>query len=89
MLSFGEGRPMDHAARLRLVDEDEQARVAEEAETPRDHAAWEKAERRRIYGVGFTAVTAMIALFARAFMEPPIRFQVRRLYVRRFQVWRI
>lgn len=40
MLSFGEARPLKHAAHLRLVDE--------EAEMQREHAAWEKAERRRI-----------------------------------------
>jgi hypothetical protein len=30
---------MSHAAHLRLVDEGEQARLSEEAETRRDHAA--------------------------------------------------
>jgi hypothetical protein len=74
MLSFGEGRLMKHAAHLRLVDEEEQAHLAEETETQREHAAWEKAERRRIYIVGVIVVAAMIALFARAFMQPPIRF---------------
>ena len=40
---------------------------------PREHAEWEKAESRRIYIVGVIVVAAMIALFARAFMQPPIR----------------
>jgi hypothetical protein len=57
-----------------LVDEEEQARLAEEAETQRERAAWENAERRRIYIVGVIVVAAMIALFARAFMQAPIRF---------------
>ena len=51
-----------------------QARLAEEAETQREHPAWEKAERRRIYSVGVIVAAAMIALFARAFMQPPGRF---------------
>lgn len=38
---------MKRATPLQLVDEEEQARLAEEAETQREHAAWEKAERRR------------------------------------------
>ena len=65
---------MKHAAHLRLVDEEEQARLAEEAETQVEHATWETAARRRTYIVGVIVVAAMIALFARAFMQPPIRF---------------
>jgi hypothetical protein len=48
-LSFGEGEVMKFPAPLQLVDEEEQARLAEEAETQREHAAWGKAERRRNY----------------------------------------
>ena len=68
------GKTNEARRHLRLVDEEEQARLAAEAETQREHAAWEKAERRRIYIVGFIVVAAMIAFFARAFMQPPIRF---------------
>lgn len=65
---------MQHAAHLRLVGEEEQARLAEEAETRRDHAAWENAERGRIYSARVAVAAAMIALVTRAFMQPPIRF---------------
>jgi hypothetical protein len=40
----------------------------------RKHATSEKAERRSIHLVGVIAVAAMIALLARAFMQPLIRF---------------
>jgi hypothetical protein len=40
----------------------------------RDHEAWEKAHRGRIYSVAVTVAAAMIALVTRAFMQPPIRF---------------
>ena len=73
-LSFAVGRPMTHAAHARLVDADAQARLADEAETQRGHAAWVKAERRGVYSVGKIAAAAMIARFARAFTQPPIRF---------------
>jgi hypothetical protein len=39
----------------------------------REHAR-DKAERRRIYIFGVTVAAAMIALFARAFMQLLIRF---------------
>jgi hypothetical protein len=48
MLSFGEGRLMKHPAHLPLVAAEEQARLAEKAETQREHAGGEKAERRRL-----------------------------------------
>ena len=73
-LSFGVGRPMTHAAHVRLVDADAQARLADEAKTQREPAAWGKAERRRVYRVGKIAAAAMIARFARAFTQPSIRF---------------
>lgn len=65
---------MNNAAHLRLVDAEWQARLAEEARMQRKHAAWEKAERRRIYMVGVIVAAAIIALFARAVMPPSIRF---------------
>ncbi len=40
----------------------------------REHAAWEKAERRRIYIVGVIVAAAMIALFAWAIVQLPVRF---------------
>ena len=73
-LSFAVGRPMRHADHVRLVDADAQARLADEAETQREHAAWVEAERRGVYRVGKIAAAAMIARFARAFTQPPIRF---------------
>ena len=73
-LSFAVGRPMTHAAHARIVDADAQACLVDEVETPREHAAWVKAERRGVYRVGKIAAAAMIARFARAFTQPSIRF---------------
>jgi hypothetical protein len=38
--------------------------LAEGAEMQREHAAWGKSERRRIYIFGIIVAAAMIALFA-------------------------
>ena len=65
---------MKHADHLRLVDEEEQVRLAEKVETQRDHAAWEKAECRRLYFVGVIVVAAMIVSSRGYSCGRPIRF---------------
>ena len=54
--------------------EEEQACPAAEANIQRNHAAWEKAQRRCIYSVTVIVAATVIALFAGAFMQPPTRF---------------
>lgn len=49
-------------------------RPAEEAEPQREHAVLKNAERRRAYIASAIVVAAMIAVFARAFMQPPVQF---------------
>lgn len=74
MLSFAKERLMADAAHLPgLSTRKSKPSWPRKPRRSARHAARDKAEHRPIYIAARIVVAAMIAFFARAFMQPPIR----------------